>query len=502
MYRISSKWRDSGLFISIFSAIFVIINSAFYYFLNMPFQVWTFFYFCLLEFFSFGFAYEATQIILSLFFKEIRLQFVEKLADYPPVALICTTCDNIDLNLLIKLGQQTYPNLHIFILDDSQNVKSQMALDSLHFRVIRRPHRIGYKAGGLNNWLFHFGDNYSYFVVADADSILPDDFVEKMVAYAEHPDNNDIAIFESLIKAWNSKNHFAVLLDAMVPITHHRKLSLDNRFRSNLSVGHNNLYRTSIIKLIGGFKEDYLAEDYATSIEVLRTKYLCMTVPVISYEYLPENLQEYVGRQSRWTVQTFQLTDIKISNLSWYTCLNLLMTLHYYFMPVVVFFGMALFIFLNIENWIFYHYTPSLDFASLVTLIKNKFFIFWLTFLLFPIFLRGIIAWKTGVSVPRYLNSTLFHSAIFSATIWPIFYRLIAFWDKKRLHFNITSKAPDPSIQQIVSLNSPAYLLIFLAFLSIMFNPVWNIINLFWILPAILSPILIYYIQKDNECFT
>jgi hypothetical protein len=499
VYRISPKWKDSALFLSVFFILFALINSAFYYFLNLSLQVWTFFYSCLLELITFGFAYEATQIILTLFFKEIKLPFVGKLDSYPSVALICTTCDNADINILNNFGLQTYPNLQIFILDDSKNEESKEVVDSLNFHVIRRPHRNGYKGGSLNNWLTLQGDNYPYFVVVDADSVLSDDFVEKMIAYAEHPDNSDVAIFESLISAWNHKNYFAHLLGTLDPLVHQRKLCLDNRFKSTLSVGHNNLYRTSIIKLIGGFKEEYLAEDYATSIEVLRIKSLCMTVPVISFERLPENLLEFVGRQSRWTIQTFQLSNLKVSQLSWYTRLSILMALHYYFMPVAVFFGMVLLAFLNVENWILTRYFLPFDFVSVSMLIKDKILIFWLTYLLFPIFLRGIIAWKIGVSIPRYLKSTLFHSAIFSATIWPILRRLIVFWDNDRFYFNITVKTPYPSIQQIISLNKPVFLLILIALLSVILNPLWNILNLFWIIPGFLSPFLIYYIQRKNH---
>jgi cellulose synthase/poly-beta-1,6-N-acetylglucosamine synthase-like glycosyltransferase len=357
-------------------------------------QIWMFFYACLLELIAFGLANEITQLIFIFLFKEVRIPFIEKLYTHPPIALLCTTCDNVDKDILQNLAKQTYPNLHIFILDDSQNKESQLAVDSLGFYVLRRKNRIGYKAGSLNNWLFQHGHNFPYFIVTDADSVLPEFFVEQMVAYAEHPDNSDVAIFESLISAWNHKNSFARLLDIMTPIKHHHKLCLDNRFRSNLSVGHNNLYRTSIINLIGGFKENYLAEDTATSLELLRTKYYCMTVPLSSYERLPENFQEFVGRQSRWTVQTFQLMSLETSNLSWYTRFSVMMAFYFHFMPVVAFFGMTLLALSNIENWIYYQLFSTSNFVSLETPIIDKTLIFWVTCLLFPMLLRGIVAWR------------------------------------------------------------------------------------------------------------
>lgn len=495
MDKKSYQEKYSKVFLGMFFTIFLTINIAFYHFLNMPFQIWMFLYVCLLEFTTFGFAYEITQITLSLFLKEIRLPFIEKIENYPQVALICTTCDDVNPDILKNLNRQTYPNLHIFILDDSQNRGSQLAVDSLNFRVLRRHNRIGYKAGNLNNWLFRFGQSFPYFIVADADSILPDDFVKQMVSYAEHPSNSDVAIFETLIKLWNHNNKFASLLGTMVPIIHRYKLRLDNRFCTTLSVGHNNLYRTSIIIKLGGFEENYLAEDYATSIELLRKNYRCMTVPVTSYERLPENLQEFVKRQSRWTVQTFQLMSLKISDLSWMLKLNILMTLHYYLMPMVALFGITLFVFLNIEYRLF---NPLLltDFTSVEMAIKDKTLIFWITYLLLMIFFRGILAWSERISLRKYWNNTLFQSALFAASLWPILQRLFAFWDKNRLRFNVTGWEPCPSLKKIILLNIPGFILIWIASLSILFNPIWSGLNLFWAVPASISPFLINSIQR------
>lgn len=497
--EISCKRRDSVCFFSIFITLFIIMNVAFYYFLSMAFEIWIFLYVSLLELVAFGFAYEITQLFLSLFLKEIRLPFVKKLDNYPPVALLCTTCDNINTEILKNLNRQTYPNLHIFILDDSQDKESQVAVDSLYFSVLRRSNRYGYKAGSLNNWLMQYGQNFPYFIVVDADSLLPDNFVEQMIAYAEHPNNSGVAIFESLISAWNDKNQFARLLGTMTPVMHHYKLCLDNRFCSSLSVGHNNLYRTSIINMIGGFKEDYLAEDYATSIEVLRMKYFCMTVPVPSFERLPENSIEFVRRQSRWTIQTFQLMSLKTISLSWYTRLSILMTLHYYFMPVLALFGMVILMYLNINNYyVFNTLSLPLDFVSIESLREDKTLIFWVTYIILPIFLRGILARREGISVRHYFNSIFFHGALFSASLWPVIRRPLAFWDKSRFHFNVTILAPCPSFQQIILLNVPGFILIWIASLSIALNPIWSGLNLFWAIPAFLSPFLIHYIQRRN----
>ena len=42
----------------------------------------------------------------------------------------------------------------------------------------------------------------------DSDSVVPRDFVSRMVAYAEHPSNSDVACFESVIVPWNVETLF------------------------------------------------------------------------------------------------------------------------------------------------------------------------------------------------------------------------------------------------------------------------------------------------------
>lgn len=497
-------WRKSKpalfkyTFWGIFISLFITLNISFYHFINISFQIFNILYVCLLELAAFGFSYEITQLIFILILKEVRLPFLEKLKNYPPVALLCTTCDNVSVEILRNLNRQTYPNLNIFILDDSKNNKSQSDVDSLGFHVIRRTKHIGYKAGNLNNWLRQYGDNFPYFIVADADSLLPNTFVEQMICYAEHPDNDNVAIFETLVNAWNHKNLFSRLIGTMSPIIHRFKLCLDNRFYSTLSVGHNNLYRTSVIKEIGGFTENYLAEDYATSIEVLRKNYLCMTVPIITYERLPENFQEFVGRQSRWTIQTFQLMNLKVSNLCWYILLYILMTLHYYLMPIVAFLGMSLLAFSNMKYLIFLKSTSPLEISSMELLFRNNTLLFWMSYLLFPIFLRGVIALRVGISVNQYLLSSIFQTSLFFGSLWPVIRRLISFWDSKRFHFNVTACVPCPSLQQIILINVPCLILIWITSLLVVLTPIWNSLNLFWAIPASISPFLINYIQRKD----
>lgn len=488
-----SKWMF--MFTVIIS--YLVVNLGFFYFFTFRFNLWTLVYAVLLEYMVSGLVYDFAELLFVLLMPQCNALRNGRLTNYPRVALLCCTCDDVDVDVLKNLHSQTYPNLGVFILDDSRSNECRSLVDSLNLKVIRRHSRVGYKAGNLNNWLSQYGSSYPYFVVADADSILPDNFVEQMVCYAEHPENANVAIFESLIQAWNIGNKFARQQNVMTPLYHRLKLQLDNRLDTNLSVGHNNLYRTDVIKNVGGFLEDYLAEDFATSAEILKSgKWLCKTVPVVSYERLPQNVSEYSRRQARWAFQTFQLLGFNTSGLSINLRLKLLRVLHHHAAPVVALIGMS---FLALSSLNLGGFSPSLNLNEYKELfIRSNVFRFWIVLLVAPLVIRGFLICRKGVSIKDYVISTLFHSALFVATMWPVIRRLTALLTGDRIGFNVTGTSPQPSLLQIISLGWMGFGLVWVTLVIVLFHPFMSVLNLLWILPAAVSPLVIYYFQRTT----
>ena len=244
-----------------------------------------------------------------------RLQTLEST---PSTALLYVTCNDHDLALIEKLCHQDYPELDIYVLDDSQGGSLGRSLDHLPITVVARTTRTGYKAGNLNNWLSKYGANYTYFVVTDADSLLPPNFVSSMVTYANDPANEGVAIFESVITGWNTDSSFARMLDTMRPLENQLATVVQNALGQTLSVGHNNLYRADRIMAGGGFVTHYVAEDYSTSVHLMSQGLgACKVMPVKSFERVPSNLPEFLARQSRWALQTFQLLSLDLSGVDW-----------------------------------------------------------------------------------------------------------------------------------------------------------------------------------------
>src|SRR5207249_2556238 len=111
------------------------------------------------------------------------------------------------------------------------------------YYVLRRATRRGFKAGNLNHWFKVFASNYKYLVVFDSDSHADNNFVSRMVEYAEHPANRNIAIFQSAILPWNQQSLFARILGVIAPARIRVLKRTADRMGFMFSFGHNYLIR-------------------------------------------------------------------------------------------------------------------------------------------------------------------------------------------------------------------------------------------------------------------
>lgn len=152
---------------------------------------------------------------MSLRLAKRDLPKLERLECMPKVALLYATYNDVMLEILDALHNQSYSNCDIFVLDDSTDKRCRLIVDACGFLVIRRSSRSGFKAGALNNWLSLYGRVYDYY-----DRIA-------------------------------------------------------NECETVLSWGHNNLHRVSHLMEVGGFDTRYVCEDYATAINLINRGYKC-----------------------------------------------------------------------------------------------------------------------------------------------------------------------------------------------------------------------------------
>jgi hypothetical protein len=78
-----------------------------------------------------GIAYDITELVTSTILKPQTLPKHLHLDCFPAVALVMTVSDDVFPSTIERLKFQTYPNCHIFILDDSIDPLNQAMVDQL-----------------------------------------------------------------------------------------------------------------------------------------------------------------------------------------------------------------------------------------------------------------------------------------------------------------------------------------------------------------------------------
>jgi len=116
-----------------------------------------------------GVAYDLAEVLIAVVASPLQTPRQPSLTTAPPVALLVTVCDDVHPDLWEQLNQ-TYPNVQVFILDDSQDPAQRALVDRSGYMVVRRGTCSAFKAGNLNHWLDQYGTSYKYFAILDSDS--------------------------------------------------------------------------------------------------------------------------------------------------------------------------------------------------------------------------------------------------------------------------------------------------------------------------------------------
>ena len=243
---------------------------------------------------------------------------------------------------------------------------------------------------------------------------------------------------------------------------------------------------------IGGFTDNYVAEDYATWLNLMRNNWRSLTVPVESYERAPANLSEYAKRQGRYACQTFQLVSMSLLGVSLAARLRLLKGLHYYSLPVVSLLAAIFLISVNTHALLLR--ADSVNDLTVVDCIPVV--MLWINFMLASFLCPLLRARAEGVLMAHSLAAVVFEGALVVTTAWPITCRLISYWAGKSLRFAATGIEEQLSFRSILRLSGPGLSVYFAALLSILSRPALSGLNLIWAIPAVLSPIIVYRSEK------
>jgi cellulose synthase/poly-beta-1,6-N-acetylglucosamine synthase-like glycosyltransferase len=457
-----------------------------------------------------GIAYDMTELLTGTILKPQDLPKHLHLDRFPAVALIMTVCDDIFLSTIERLKLQIYPNCHIFILDDSNDPSNQALVDQLAaqsgYSVVRRDPRQGFKAGNLNHWLTHFGSAYKYLVVFDTDSRADADFITRLVDYAEHPKNENIAIFQSKVFSWNTHRLFTRILAVTAPARMNILKRTADQMGTLFAFGHNYLARIDHILDIGGFPENVTAEDTALTLLLSARGYSVRLVDLISYDTEPQDPLLYAQRTIRWAKQTVEMFRFPWPGASIRLKLVLCYHLYSYSINFVYFFLLLLSAWaFQAQGWTWNEFIAYIVVTSFYLtpafIVLSSAALLWI----FQLLLRTILALFTGAS----LKDIVLHSLIVTPLTYSFVFRMV--FDMARTAFGAKVIFQPTNNQQ--SMPRPLSFFDFVAYMKIpifySFLILLGVIlrnryllygpNGVWLLLLLAAPLILWLVQMKSS---
>jgi len=387
-----------------------------------------------------GIAFEITESLFAIFAGPMETPRLNTLLEeYPPVALVMTVCNDSRPSRWATLPQH-YPHCDIFILDDSTSPQEQSLVDQSGYTVVRRPEKLSYKAGNLNYWLNNFGKQYKYFVILDSDSLITPDFVQELVTFAEHPSNEKIAIFQSLIYPVEAETMFSKVLGSMARLRFYISERFANRTGLMLSWGHNQLLRTQAVLDVGSFCEQISPEDSTLSLALSQAGLSVRLVNVASYDTDPPHIFAFMRRIVRWAGQTAEVFSLPWDGAS--LRLKLLLCQHFYTYTVHnIYIALLLYTAWGFDSRgispikLFQFIGNNFQEMWLWTLVLAEMTLLWLAQFL----LRAYLGYRAGLSLKDFLTHTLLATALHSFIGLAVDYSIVKVLFGKKVIFKPTN---------------------------------------------------------------
>ena len=229
-----------------------------------------------------------------------------------------------------------YEDFHVYILDDSIAEEFQKKINgfaqqySEKVTIIRRRQKTGFKAGNINYGLRQVFQEYKYFSISDADTILPRTFIAKLLPYFN---NKKIAFVQSR-QRFNRKqdSSFAKSLGYQIDLHYDHYLRTKNKYGFVMFYGHGALIRTNVWEQAGGIPE-IATEDLAFSIKIRELGYYGIYAEdVVCLEEYPATYRQYRRRNEKWIRGTaecllkFYPQFAANKNIKWFEKVDVLMS--------------------------------------------------------------------------------------------------------------------------------------------------------------------------------
>jgi len=214
-----------------------------------------------------------------------------------------------------SLSGNKHFNLDLWILSDSDaqyEPHEQMLVsrlkekygEKIHYR--RRIQPVERKQGNMQEFL-NSHPEYTYIYVADADGMVPQGVILRLLRKAEHTENRDIAIFQCSIRIAHATTWFARFEKIGGDFSQRLNFStVQAVFGRLISFGHHHLARTEALRKLR-LPKGLLSHDNWDTVLLDQMGYRVVFCPdVIAFDEAPSNYLEATARTHRWAQGTFQ----------------------------------------------------------------------------------------------------------------------------------------------------------------------------------------------------
>ncbi len=254
-----------------------------------------------------------------------------------PVTILYCTYNDFDRRAADSLRSLTYPDLRVWVLDDSTRDGFRADVDTfareataqgLKVEVHRRSDRKGFKAGAINAALARLPPEIGYVAIVDSDETLAPDFIQGCL---RHFTRDDIAFVQASHRCYNQNaGWFTRYLGIGVDLHWRHYQQYRNRFGTVNMLGHGAIIRRDVLETVGGFPE-VTCEDLAFTVTARMAGYRgAFAADVVCGETFPEDFSAMRRRHLRWSWATVEflrrfMVPFARSRARWFEKLDLLL---------------------------------------------------------------------------------------------------------------------------------------------------------------------------------
>jgi cellulose synthase (UDP-forming) len=295
-----------------------------------------------------------------------------------------------------------------YVLDDGPSDEARSVSGSFGFCYLRRPDLRSYKKSGNLRYAFARTDG-EFLVILDADFAPRRDFLAETLPYTDDP---SVAIVqtpqffrESATQTWIENG-----AGAIQEVFYRAIQVARDRFGAAICVGTSAVYRRAALEPQGGPTLIPYAEDVHTGLDVRRSGWSVVYVPVVlTAGICPDNLDAFVRQQYRWCTGN---AGVVFSRRLWTVPMTIPARLTY------------------ISGFFYYAYT------GLLTFFGPSIPVVMLAFLPGQVRLRNFVILGPAM-VAGFVLYPLWHRARYGPSVWPLgiargWAHVFSIWDSAR----------------------------------------------------------------------